>query len=192
MYKRLLLALSLLLAAPGLRAQVSPDADPDLSDEGLPASDRADGALRPVGARTVAYASNEFEDGDSPADAPEPEENLEDASAAERFEAGEDESIYIVQRRAYSKMGNFEVTPIFYTKINPKWVGYGGAALSVAYHLRENFSVELMASLYNLAFYSALPIDVFRHEDLTPEEVDLKQLAVERSFAALESFCKFV
>ena len=91
-----------------------------------------------------------------------------------------DESIYIVQRRAYSKKGRFELTPFFLTGINPKFVGYLGGGLSAAYHLRENFSIELSSSLPSVGmypFYSALVYEVYQYEGLTPEEVDLKQLS---------------
>ncbi|MEC9466267.1 MAG: outer membrane beta-barrel domain-containing protein [Myxococcota bacterium] len=91
-----------------------------------------------------------------------------------------DESIYVVQQRAYSKKGHFELTPFFLTGINPKFVGYLGGGLSAAYHLRENFSVEFASSLPSVGmfpFYSALVYEVYQYEGLTPEEVDLKQLS---------------
>ncbi len=100
----------------------------------------------------------------APAAAPEP------AAAA-------DESIYVVQRRAYSKSGRFELTPSAFTSLNNKFVGHAGVALSAAYHLRENFAIEVTTSVPYLyyKFYSGLVYEV-RELDLTPEEVDLKQM----------------
>lgn len=103
----------------------------------------------------------------------------------------EDESIYVVQRRAYSKKGRLEITPFVFTAMNPKFVGYVGGGVSLAYHLRENFSIEFSTSIpYAIApFYSALVYEVYIYETLTPEEVDLKQMqyfgALSAQFSAL-------
>jgi len=91
-------------------------------------------------------------------------------------EPAADESVYVVQKRAYSKSGRFEITPLFMTAVNPKFVGYIGGGIAFAYHFQENLSLEFMTSIYNHAFYSDLVFEVWRYEDLTPEEVDLKQL----------------
>ena len=63
----------------------------------------------------------------------------------------EDESIYVVQKRAYSKKGKFEITPFVFTAMNPKFVGYIGGGFSFAYHLRENFAVEFSTSITSSA-----------------------------------------
>lgn len=97
-----------------------------------------------------------------------PAENVREPAA--------DESVYVVQRRAYSKSGKVEITPLFMTAVNPKFVGYLGVGIAFAYHFRENLALEFMTSIYQLAFYSDLVFEVWRYEDLTPEEVDLKQM----------------
>lgn len=110
------------------------------------------------------------------------------AAAAET--SRDDESIYVVQRRAYSKKGRFEITPEMFTSLNNKFVGHWGPSLSVAYHVRENFAVELTTTVPYLmgGFYSGLVYEV-RQEDLEPEVVDLKQMryfgAVSLQFSAL-------
>lgn len=90
-----------------------------------------------------------------------------------------DESIYVVQRRAYSKRGMFELTPLFFTSVNNKFVGHLGPAISAVYHVRENFGIELTSAIPFVfyRFYSALVFEV-RDLDppLSPEVVDLKQL----------------
>jgi len=90
-----------------------------------------------------------------------------------------DESIYVVQRRAYSKSGKFELTPIFFTSLNNKFVGHFGPAVAAVYHVRENFGIELVSSIpgATIGFYSALVDEVYNQESLTPEVVDLKQLS---------------
>ena len=60
-----------------------------------------------------------------------------DIDRSPRVKVTEDESIYVAQRRAYTKKNGFEITPYFVTAMNPKFVGYLGAGLSLAYHVRE-------------------------------------------------------
>ncbi len=92
--------------------------------------------------------------------------------------AAADESIYIVQRRVYSKSGTFEITPLFYTSLNNKFVGHLGVGLALAYHVRENLAIELQSTIPHAMaqFYSALVFEVSEQESLTPEVVDLKQM----------------
>ena len=96
-----------------------------------------------------------------------------------RLPLARDESIYVLQRRAYAKASKLEITPFFYTGLNPKFVGYLGVGLSAAYHLRENLALEVVTSVPYLssAFYSDLVYEVYRYSDrLTPQDVDLKQM----------------
>lgn len=101
-----------------------------------------------------------------------------DIDRSPRVKVSEDESIYVAQRRAFTKKNGFEITPYFVTAMNPKFVGYLGAGISLAYHLRENFAVEFTSSIpYTfIPFYSALVIDVRQYENLSPQDVDLKQM----------------
>ena len=102
-----------------------------------------------------------------------------------------DESVYVVQERAYLKRGYLEVTPIFYTSLNGKFVGYTGAAVAVAYHLRENFALELTSSIPGLFFatFSDLSWELYDYAQLGPPAVDLKQMsyfgALSLQFSAL-------
>jgi outer membrane beta-barrel protein len=97
--------------------------------------------------------------------------------------AGGDESIYVVQRRNFSKRGSLDLTPALFASLNNKFSGYLGLGLSGAYHLRENFAVELTTSFPYLlyAFYSDLVYDV-REFKLQPEAANMKQV---RYFATL-------
>ncbi len=108
------------------------------------------------------------------------------ASAATAAEAPKtaDESIYVVQRRTYSKSGKLELTPLFYTSLNNKFVGHFGPGAAAVYHMRENLAVEFITSFPYMmkGYFSALVHDVYQFEDLTPEVVDLKQM---RYFNAL-------
>ena len=101
-----------------------------------------------------------------------------DIDRSPRVKVTEDESIHVAQRRAYTKKNGFEITPYFVTAMNPKFVGYLGAGLSLAYHVRENFAVEFTTSIPYafIPFYSALVIDVRQYENLSPQDVDLKQM----------------
>jgi outer membrane beta-barrel protein len=101
-----------------------------------------------------------------------------DAERRVRAVEAKDESIYVVQRRSFSKSGKLEVSPLFFTALNPKFVGYVGGAVSVAYHVRENLAVEVVSSLPygTYTYYSNLVAEVYRYEGLTPEDVDLKRM----------------
>jgi len=103
-------------------------------------------------------------------------------TASPLMAAEEDESIYVVQRRTYSKRGKFEITPTFLSSVSNKFVGFLGPALGVAYHVRENLAIGAMYAFYNYNYYSGLVYEVYKYEDLIPENVDLKQL---RQFAML-------
>src|SRR5690606_37545062 len=45
----------------------------------------------------------------------------------------DDESVYVVQRRAYSKSGRLELSALPFSSLNNKFVGYFGLGLSAAY-----------------------------------------------------------
>ena len=109
----------------------------------------------------------------------------------DRATVAEDESIYVVQERGFSKSEKIEFDVFLTTKVNPKFVGYMGMGLSAALHLRENFAIELNTTIpYVLqAFYSDLVYEVFTYEDLAPQKVDLKVMtyagSVNLQFSAL-------
>ncbi|MEM6533068.1 MAG: outer membrane beta-barrel domain-containing protein [Myxococcota bacterium] len=101
-------------------------------------------------------------------------------SKQKRLTRGEDESVYVVQRRSYSKRGKFELTPMLFQRLNFKFSNYTGVALSAGYHFRENLAFEVITSvplplLFNSS-YSNLATELFDQETLEPEAVDLKQL----------------
>ncbi|MEL6547712.1 MAG: outer membrane beta-barrel domain-containing protein [Myxococcota bacterium] len=101
--------------------------------------------------------------------------------ADRRLARSDDESVYVVQRRAYSKRGKFELTPMVYQRLNFKFSSYTGLALSAGYHFRENLAIEVVTNLpvpgLFFASYSNLVTELFDEENLQPEAVDLKQLA---------------
>ncbi len=97
---------------------------------------------------------------------------------SERSVYSGDESAYVVQKRAYSKKGKFELTPMFFGSMNPKFVGFVGGGLSAAYHFRENLAIELVSSIPKgmYSYYSSTVEDLFSEEGLHPDEVSLKQM----------------
>jgi len=103
----------------------------------------------------------------------------ERAASGDAPAVGSDESVYVVQRRAYSKRGAFELTPAFFASVNNKYVSHLGGALAVAYHLRENFAVEATSSVPYLVHgtYSALIYEVRRLKLEPTGAVSLKQMS---------------
>lgn len=102
--------------------------------------------------------------------------------------AADDESVYVVQERASSKRGHFEITPMFTVAVDPKFVGHVGGGISLAYHIHENLAVEMVHAVQH-AFYTDMVHHLWRYEDLVPEDVDLKQIvyfsALSLQFSAL-------
>ncbi len=153
----------LLCPAPG-RAQIMPAGDSS-PDEEMTADSTSSEPVTPIAAAPDLGA---------------PADNVREPSA--------DESVYVVQHRAYSKSGKFEVSALMFTSINPKFVGYIGAAVSVSYHIQENLALELFSAAHPVgAFYSDLVYEVWKYEDLTPEEVDLKQILYYNSLSLMFS-----
>ncbi|MBC7793968.1 MAG: outer membrane beta-barrel domain-containing protein [Clostridia bacterium] len=89
-----------------------------------------------------------------------------------------DESIYVVQRRAYVKRGSVEITPLFYASLNNRFSSSMGPALAIVYHARENLALELVSSVPSVmrSSYGDLVYELYDNEQLAPEAVDLKKL----------------
>ncbi len=102
-----------------------------------------------------------------------------------------DESIYIVQRRAYVKRGSVELTPMFFMTMSNKFSSSMGPGLAFVYHARENLALEIASSIPGMmrSAYSSLVYELNDNERLAPQPVDLKKLryfgAVSLQFSAL-------
>jgi outer membrane beta-barrel protein len=96
-----------------------------------------------------------------------------------------DESIYVVQRRAYVKRGSVEVTPLFFASLNNRFSSSMGPALALVYHARENIAFELVSSVPGVmrSHYGDLVYELYDNEQLAPEAVDLKKLRYFGAFA---------
>jgi outer membrane beta-barrel protein len=77
-----------------------------------------------------------------------------------------DESIYVLQKRAYTKRNHLEITPMFTALTNSRFVQSFGVWGSLAYHFRESLALEVVGG------YSGKPLT--RYTDTT---VELGQLA---------------
>ena len=110
-----------------------------------------------------------------------------------RLETSEDESIYILQERAYTKRGKLELTPAFFTSANPRFVNNTGAAVGLTIHLKEGLGLELMSSVYNDPKFTNLVFDINNYTgdniSLAPDLVDYKKMtyfgAASLQFSAL-------
>lgn len=102
-----------------------------------------------------------------------------------------DESIYVVQRRAYVKRGSVELTPLFFMTMSNKFSSSMGPGLAFVYHARENLALEIVSSVPGVmrSAYSSLVYELNDNERLAPQPVDLKKLryfgAVSLQFSAL-------
>jgi len=73
----------------------------------------------------------------------------------------DDESIYVLQQRAYTKKGHLEFTPMFTTLLNSRFVQSFGLFGSLTYHFKESFALEVIGG------YSGKPLT--RYSDTTIE-----------------------
>jgi outer membrane beta-barrel protein len=102
-----------------------------------------------------------------------------------------DESIYVVQERAYLKRGKVELTPFFFLTMTNKFSSSLGPGLALVYHPRENLAIEVSSTVphFMRSHYSSLVYELHDDEQLAPEPVDLKKLkyfgAVTLQFSAL-------
>ncbi len=93
---------------------------------------------------SVAVAADDDEATPAPAAPPPP--TTQKASDSE-FQLArvpqKDESIYVTQKRAYTKKGHVEFTPMFGAVLNTRFVSTMGLYGSLAYHFKENFALEV-------------------------------------------------
>lgn len=79
-----------------------------------------------------------------------------------------DETIYAVQRKAYLVKGALEVTPMAAMLISDRFVDSYAPALSLSYHLAENFAVEAFGA-YMFSSPSSVTTEVLQRGQLSPE-----------------------
>ena len=87
-----------------------------------------------------------------------------------------DESIYVTQKRAFSKRGHLEFTPIFGAVINTRFVSTLGLYGALAYHFKENFALEVMGGYSGVPFtrYTEATIEIREKENLEAPDADRK------------------
>jgi outer membrane beta-barrel protein len=89
--------------------------------------------------------------------------------------ADDEETIYAVQRKAYLVLHKFELTPMFAATFSDRFVQTFAPALSVSYHVAENFGLELFGS-YMFPTESDLTTEILDKGKLQPEVAKLTQL----------------
>jgi outer membrane beta-barrel protein len=86
-----------------------------------------------------------------------------------------EETIYAVQRKAYLIDKAFEITPMGSIGFTDRFVFTGAIALSVSWHLSENFALELSGG-YMFPNESELTTEILDEGKLTPEIAKLTQM----------------
>jgi len=84
-----------------------------------------------------------------------------------------DESVYVVQERAYSKRGHVELTAFVSTPVNSRWVQAIAPMFGLTYHIRENIGIELLG-VYQFNRYSSAQLEVNDNEGASPLDAELK------------------
>jgi outer membrane beta-barrel protein len=88
----------------------------------------------------------------------------------------DDESIYVTQKRAYSKKGHVEFTPIFGAVLNTRFVSTMGLYGALTYHVKENFAIEAIGGYSGVPFsrFTEATIEIREKESLEAPAVDRK------------------
>lgn len=125
---------------------------------------------------TVAFA----DDDEAPAKPAEPAKPTQLKDSQGEFDLArvpaKDESIYVTQKRAYSKKGHLEFTPIFGAVLNTRFVSTIGVYGALAYHFKENFALEVMGGYSGVPFsrYTEATIEIREKENLEAPDADRK------------------
>ncbi len=145
-------------------------------DEDLPAGPGEDAppskpAKAPVDATPVEDEPPPPDD-DAPAAAkPKPKPAAAPEQKA-KTKLGEDETIYVVQRKPVSVKYAFEIAPQFVQSVNDRFTVHTGGALSGLFHFRENFALQLtVGGLWGRD--TPLTREIREKESLKPELVQL-------------------
>ncbi len=86
-----------------------------------------------------------------------------------------EETIFVVQRRAYLVQNKHEFTPYFMLNIGDRFVRTIAPAVNYTYHLRENLGVEAFGTYY-IPFSSSMTEELFQQEQLRPEKSKLSEM----------------
>jgi outer membrane beta-barrel protein len=89
--------------------------------------------------------------------------------------ADDEETIYAVQRKAYLVNRKIELTPFFAATFSDRFVQTFAPALSVTYHVAENFGLEVFGG-YMFPSESDLTTEILDDGKLTPEIAKLTQM----------------
>lgn len=171
-------ALSLMLLAPQTRAQDEdlPPPPDEFSEPAEPSSDD-DVPTPPDEPEEAPEADDTDERPDEPVDseeATEPsQEDAHESAAQQTLES--DETIYVVEEKAYTIGGKFEITPQLVLSFNDRFTNHYGGMITGMYHLRENVGVELAAG-YLVGVASEITNEIREKGRLAPEPVDLYAL----------------
>lgn len=85
---------------------------------------------------------------------------------------GQDETVYVVQRKPVSVKYAFEFSPQFFQSVNDRFTIHTGGAISGLFHFRENFALQMtVGGLFGRD--AAITREIREKESLKPELVQL-------------------
>jgi outer membrane beta-barrel protein len=84
-----------------------------------------------------------------------------------------DESIYVAEKRPYTKRGHLELTPTFGVTLNNRYESAIAGILGVTYHIRENVGIEVIGG-YAASRYTDAVEEILTKESKQPPNAELK------------------
>lgn len=84
-----------------------------------------------------------------------------------------DESIYVAEKRPYTKRGHLEITPTFGATLNNRYESGIAGILGVTYHIRENVGIEVIGG-YTFSRYTDAVEEILQKESKQPPNAELK------------------
>jgi outer membrane beta-barrel protein len=82
------------------------------------------------------------------------------------------ESIHVLEKRPFTEAGRWELSLFGNAQVNPKFTVHAGFSGELAYHLKENFALQLSVSWYPLSRESSLSEELITKTSEAPETAE--------------------
>jgi outer membrane beta-barrel protein len=94
------------------------------------------------------------------------------AAAAQAPADPDVQRIHVLEKRPFTEAGRWEVSLFALTQVNPKFTVHTGVSVEAAYHLRENFAVQLGVTFFPIAVQSTLSEELLNKASEAPTSAE--------------------
>ncbi|HEX4382152.1 MAG TPA: outer membrane beta-barrel domain-containing protein [Myxococcales bacterium] len=82
------------------------------------------------------------------------------------------ERIHVLEKRPFTEAGRWELSLFGNAQVNPKFTVHAGLSGELAYHLKENFALQLSVSWYPVSRESSLSEELINKASVAPETAE--------------------